>query len=585
MLCWFRRSLVLLLAASAASAEVSPEVQICLQHLEPSQRASLARTAGPLEDMPLYRVQLELDPKARQVRGQVQVHVRAKGRPLTSLYLRATPNAFGSYLTLSQSKANGQPVKLQALKPDLYQVPLEPAVPVGAEVVVQVALEAQVPRGKVEALSLLGALGGTESSGGTDYGAFSALDDFISLVGVVPMVSPVDGQGRPWEGPSGLGDLALYEPSHFMAAITVPNGWRVHATGAPMGEEAASQGRVRFSFAAAAVRDFPVFASRGYASESAQVGHVRVESWYSAKDAAVGRRVLRYATGALEAMQRRLGPLPWTHLRVVEAPLAGGAGGMEFSGLFTIGTSLYAGVKDPSSALSGGGLEQLASLLGPEVGELLKRLGGTLEQTLEFTVAHELAHQYFPGLVGSDPIASPVVDEPLTQYVALLALEWQHGKKAAEQMRKMALVSTYHLYRMTGGKDGPADRPTSAFSDNLQYAALVYGKAPLLHHASRQLVGDEAFVSALRSYVDKWRLRWTCTECFTQELAKASPGSASKLEALRVRWWKQAHGDEDLGAPNRGEFAELLGGGGEVPPMDPKSLEQLEELMKQMERQ
>jgi hypothetical protein len=488
-----------------------------------------------------------------------------------------TPNAFASPVGLSDVKVNGQPAKLERPEDSLYRVPLESPVAPGGSVVVELALEAHVPKAAPGSNTLLGALG--SSGGAGDYGAFSAMDDFMSLVGVVPLVPPLDASGNPWAGPSGMGDLALYEPSNVLANVIVPTGWKVHTTGFPMGEIPQKDGRVRYSFAAGAVRDFPVFASKGYESLTATVNGVTVESHFSARDAAVGKRVLKYASDALSELERRLGPLPFKYFRVVEAPLSGGAGGMEFPGLITVGTSLYRGASNPSSALEGlQGMEQMQQLLQALGGDAapLAQLGQTLERTLEFTVAHEVAHQYFAGLVGSDPINAPVVDESLAQYTALLYMEWKHGRAVAEKMRLEALVSAYHLLRLSGGKDGPADRPTSGFEDPMQYGALVYGKAPLLHHASRKLVGDEAFFKAMRAYVDAYRFRWTCDNCFTRELAKASPSHAAALERLRVRWWKEAHGDEDLGKPNMGA---LLGAGVNGQDLDPETLRLMEELL------
>lgn len=400
----------------------------------------------------------------------------------------------------------------------------------------------------------------------------------------------MDAAGQPWAGPQGIGDLALYEPSHVLATVTVPSGWTVHATGTPMGEVPERNGRVRFAFAAGAVRDFPILVSKGYEHATATVGGVTVESHYVARDRAAGERVLKYATWALQEFERRLGPLPYTHFRVVEAPLSGGAGGMEFPGLITVATSLYRGSADPSEALAGlKGLEEIQELLGVmgqgSGNSVLAHLGEVLERTLEFTVAHEVAHQYFASLVGSDPINAPIVDESLAQYAALLYVEWRHGKGAADALRKETLVSSYHLYRMSGGKDGRADRPTGDFADEFEYGALVYGKAPLLHHASRQLVGDVAFVQALRSYVDTYRFKWTCKDCFTRELAKASPTHAKRLEGLRVRWWEEARGDQDMGTADLASMlgAQGLGDLGDLKDMqlqlDPEALKVLEELM------
>jgi hypothetical protein len=76
--------------------------------------------------------------------------------------------------------------------------------------------------------------------------------------------------------------------------------------------------------------------------------------------------------------------------------------------------------------------------------------------------------------------------------------------------------------------------------------------------------------------VDAYRFRWTCDNCFTRELAKASPSHAAALERLRVRWWKEAHGDEDLGKPNMGA---LLGAGVNGQDLDPETLRLMEELL------
>ena len=567
---------------SPPSATVSPEVQLCLQHLKPSERERAAKALGPLEELPRYRVQLEVDPAAREVKGRVQVEVVARGRPLTELYLRLTPNMQGKRVTLSEAKLGGKPLRLEQPEPTLYRASLEEPVPSGAAVTLDVAVKATVPRGEKGGGMLGGLLGGNQRGGGGDHGAFSATEDFISLAGVVPQVPPVGADGQPWDGPQGIGDLALYEPSHVLATVTVPSGWTVHATGVPMGEVPERNGRIRFAFAAGAVRDFPILVSRGYEHSTATVGGVTVESHYAARDKAAGERVLKYATSVLTELERRLGPLPYTHFRVVEAPLSGGAGGMEFPGLVTVATSLYRGSADPSQALSGladmEGMEELLGLMGQQGGgSPFAHLAEVLERTLEFTVAHEVAHQYFASLVGSDPIHAPVVDESLAQYTALLYVEWKHGKEAADTLRKEALVSAYHLYRISGGKDGRADRPTGDFADEFEYGALVYGKAPLLHHASRKLVGDTAFVQAMRAYVDTYRFKWACKECFTRELAKASPANAKRLEALRVRWWQEAHGDADLG---KADLGALLGaqGLGDMQ-LDPASMKMLEELL------
>ena len=569
------------LSASRAFAgeQVSPEVQLCLQHLRPSERARAREILGPWEEVPLYLAELEVDPKAREASGKVRVRYVAKTRALTSLPLRVTPNAFEPRrIKVLNATVNGRPAPLERSEPGLFRVALDPPVAVGASVTVEVAIKAAIPPAPKDAGSLMS---GAFASGKSDHGAFMASAELISLVGLLPQVPGMDEKGAPMPGPTGLGDLALYEPSHYLVSVTVPPGWRVHATGVELGEVPQPNGKVRFAFGAAATRDFPLLVSRGYQQATAQVDDVVVESHFLASDAAAGRKVLGYATSALTELQKRLGPLPYARFRVVEAPLTGGAGGMEFPGLITLSTGLYRGLSNPLAALGLQNLEGLEELLAAQgLGGALQTpaLGGMLDGVLELTVAHEVAHQYFAGLVGSDPINFPVVDESLAQHTALLYMEWKHGKAAAEEIRKSQLVGSYQLHRLMGGADGAADRPTSAFSGGVEYGALVYGKAPLLHHETRRLLGDKAYVDGLRAYVDAYRFRWACRDCFTRVLAQRSPDKASQLWALRRRWWTEAHGDEDLGGADPALLVQQLGG----QQLDPQTLELLKTLLPQL---
>jgi hypothetical protein len=576
--------LALFLSAAQALAAGSPEVQLCLQHLKPGEKEKAEKALGPLEELPLYRVQLEVDPSQREVKGRVEVEVSARKRTISELFLRVTPNASGRKVTISDAKVEGKPARLERPEPTLIRVPVDPPVEPGGRVKLEVSLQASVPRAKPNAGSLLGALGASGPPG--DYGAFSAAPDFLSLVGIVPMMPPLHSDGTPWAGPSGIGDLALYEPSNVLATVTVPSGWQVHATGVAMGEVPEKTRGVRFSFAAALVRDFPVFVSQGYQSASRTVGGVTVESFYASRDAAVGKRVLQYTASALETFEPKLGALPYKHFRVVEAPLSDGAGGMEFQGLITIGTSLYRGAADPNSIFEGSGLEMFKDLMqqmsalgvsGPGGVDPFQNIAKTIERTLEFTVAHEVGHQYFAGLVGTDPIKEPVADEALTQYAAVLYYEWAHGKAAAESLRQEALVAAYQMYRMMGGADGPAQRPTEEFSSSMEYGAIVYGKAPNFFHAARKQVGDTAFFRGLRSYVDTYRYKWACLDCFRKELAKTSSGSSASLERLQNRWWKESRGDEDLGAL---DLNSLMGGSMGDLKLDAETQKLMEEMLK-----
>jgi hypothetical protein len=219
----------------------------------------------------------------------------------------------------------------------------------------------------------------------------------------------------------------------------------------------------------------------------------------------------------------------------------------------------------------------------PGMNDLLGDLKPLMEKTLEFTLAHEVAHQWFAIMVGNDPVREPIVDEPLTQHAALLYMEWKHGKKTAEVMRDAQLKAAYQVMRMMGGEDVIADRPTNEFESTNEYAAVIYGKAPMLFDALRKQTGDGPYFNALKAYADAYRWKDASDVSFTTELAKASPGNAKAIEKLRRHWWLEKHGDEDIGKGALGDLVgDMLGGqsGQQVQQMDEETQKLLEEAIK-----
>jgi hypothetical protein len=565
-----RASLVVLVTLPCLAAELSPETQFALLSLREGERARLEAAVGDVGAMPLLRAELEVQPDARRVTGNVSLTLTVK-RPTTHVYLRLTPNAnHPGAVELSSVQVNGQRARVAKVGPSLVQVAVDPAVEAGG--VVRVALKVlgklpELPQGN-ESLSA------SMAQHGGDYGAFSASPDVLGLAGILPMVPPERADGTVWEGPSGIGDLGTFEPTNFVVSVSVPAAWQAVAPGHVLGEVPDGAGKRRYAWALAGAREFPVLAVKGYEVATRQAGAVTVESHYLARDAKSGKAVLEHAAKALELLEAKLGPYPYKTFRVVEARFAGGAGGMEFPGLVTVSGALYRGAVDPLAALN---MPELAGnplvkrLLAPMVGPLLK-------DALEFTVDHEVAHQYFAMLVGNDPVAEPVADEPLTQHVALLLFEWRRGRAAADQVRENQVKLAYQVHRLMGGPDGPANRPTHEFDSTMEYAALVYGKAPLLFDALRKLVGAAEWERALKAYVAQYRYRWVTASTLTDLVAKQT--GVEQVKGLRKHWWEEAHGDEDVGVLDQ---TELLEGMGQKPlAEDPHLVKELNELMEQL---
>ena len=79
--------------------------------------------------------------------------------------------------------------------------------------------------------------------------------------------------------------------------------------------------------------------------------------------------------------------------------------------------------------------------------EIIREQRPAVEQSLEWTVAHLLAHQWWGSAVGNDPAREPVLDEALAGWSALLYYEAIHGKEQAAVVEEDQLLGVVLLRR------------------------------------------------------------------------------------------------------------------------------------------
>ncbi|MCA9491011.1 MAG: hypothetical protein KC621_13875 [Myxococcales bacterium] len=378
-----------------------------------------------------------------------------------------------------------------------------------------------------QSLAQLGSL--SASGGGGDYGLLATGEGLTVVASAVPMITPfVDGQPavhvkRPGQA---VGDLAWNGPTDWTVDLVLPEGVKAVTN---LVDEQRPDGTLRAH--GRGPGDLVVVAGKDLVFAEQVVNGVRVRSWSLARDADAGRRVLTEGARSLRFLER-YGAYPYTELDLVEASLTNGAGGVEFGSLALIAAFLY---RDPAASTN-------------PMGQLVNRMGGLggmldMDEQRGFVVAHEVAHQWSPGFVVSDAWSNPVVDEPLAQYLAWRVTGDGMSPDAAAALADRMIASGYAMMRMMGGDDGPAARATSGFTGNVEYAGLIYGKAPGLYLALEQQIGRSTMDGALRKAFAA--RAWTTTDASTWLATLESSGGVG-AGALGTRWWMEAHGDEDL---------------------------------------
>lgn len=307
-------------------------------------------------------------------------------------------------------------------------------------------------------------------------------DGVISVANAFPIAAMYeDGAWRLDEyGP--IGDPFYSACANWTLTLTVPEGFMVASAGA-IRESRTEAGVTTLRIEAPAVRDVAFAMSRRYACAQQMAGDVLVSSYaLRQKDA---QAALEYAVSALAQFEAMLVDYPYPSLTVAQKDL-GGYGGMEYSGFALIDGSLYEGDR----------------------------------QLLERVVAHETAHQYFGILVGSDQIEEPWLDEALCEYMTMMYIDKEYGRQAFNALYEQSVEPALRISHPVGVTAGS---PITNFLTAAEYGQCVYQKGAGMLHGIREALGEAAFLSALRDYIDAYAYGIASREDFTLSL-QASTG-------------------------------------------------------------
>ena len=374
----------------------------------------------------------------------------------------------------------------------------------------------------------------------------------VMLLGTsYPVLAGRDGEEWLRRMDPGVGDATIADVADYEVNIDAPQGISIFAP-VESKQVATQEGRAVSTFVAENLRDFAVVAGTNMTAEERVISGIKIRSIYRSEHEVAAKRALNIASDAVTVYIRRIGPLPLRMISLIDAPLVTTLSNAEFSGFAAIASAFYVNFDSPAVS---------------SMPDIIREQRASVEESLEWTVAHVVAHQWWGVTVGSDPGRVPVLDESLANWSALVYYREMYGEQKANIALDEQLRGVYKLYRTFGGEDLEANLPAKSYRNTFQYSAIVTGKGALMFEALRKLLGNEKFFAALRSYYDVNQFEIADLD----DLRSAFAASASVAERRLVsrtfdRWLLAKHGDEDIGPPDPKLAAELG-----LPTRDPKN--------------
>ncbi|MFZ9388844.1 MAG: M1 family metallopeptidase [Chitinophagaceae bacterium] len=203
---------------------------------------------------------------------------------------------------------------------------------------------------------------------------------------------------------------------------------------------------------------------------------IEVSTYFTPGEKETWHNSLRFAKRAVRFYSEQVGEYPYSTLRVVQGPESFG-GGMEYPGITVISPE-----KNPKS--------------------------------LDVVIAHEIGHNWFYSILGTNEREHPWMDEGMNSYYEARYQKQFYGNKPKwEQL----LFETQAIER----KDQPIETPSEQFS-LVNYGLVAYYKtAEWMRYLESQL-GSELFTRSMQNYFRRWQFKHPQPADFKNSIEESS---------------------------------------------------------------
>lgn len=129
-----------------------------------------------------------------------------------------------------------------------------------------------------------------------------------------------------------------------------------------------------------------------------------------------------------------------------------------------------------------------------------------------YAIVHEIAHQWWYGIVGNDEYNEAWVDESLTEYSSLMFFEKNSGYNVDYNLAIENANSSYKFFvevysNIYDKLDTSMNRSLDEFKTEPEYVNCIYTKGVLMYDTIRSIVGEKKFLKTLEIYYNKYKYK------------------------------------------------------------------------------
>ena len=419
-----------------------------------------------------YEIYIDFDPVQKKYIGKQSVkYINNEDVSLSEIYFHIYPNVFkeesttpyslDSYiggfnpglLNIKKIKVEGKKAKYSILGDDstLLKIPVKSALAPGKAVEIYMEYEVILPNA-------------VEHFG---YG-----DNTFQIGNGYPIAAVYDGRGWNIDPYYSIGEPFYSDVSNYSVTIKAPKDYIIACSGKILSEEVQGESKV-WNMEAKLMRDFAWAASQDFIIQEKIIDGVLVKNYLLPNSEAINIEAAELAYKSIEVYNKIFGKYPYEVLSVVTAD----ATGMEYPGMVFVWKS--------------------------------NKLN---DKSLETTIIHEVAHQWWYGVVGNNQIYEAWLDESFAIYAEKLFYDEVYGEEQGEQYYD-EIVSNYKNRMGDSGKKELILMPTYMIEDGNEYTGLLLKGAMFLHEIEKDL-GKDKFYNILNTYYEKYKFSIATTRDF-----------------------------------------------------------------------
>ncbi len=425
------------------------------------EQAPASVSVFPAPDKTYYQMQLYLDVETRTLYGTTVLTTNnSSGKDLQELWFTVYPNCFRNsadtpappeayyagfnegWLEFDSFKVNGRTAEISGQGAGLRVKPAA-TVLANSDLKIEMNWKVKIPRLMYR---------------------FGSKDMVYMLGNFYPTLNVLSEDGWHNSYNSGFGDPFCFHTADYQVTVNIPTGYNFVSSGKTVDAQAEDDGRETYLVQAENARDFCLLVMYDYTEIEEKIKGTTIKCYFAGQNnRPEAEQILKQTARIVDYYACQFGSYPYEELKTIFIPMQG-FHGMEYSGLIFLQEGLLNSDAE--------------------------------KQRSEFILAHEIAHQWWYGMVGNDQLREPWLDEGLANWSAYQFLHEVEGQSLPASSSSKGMNLAKELSQMNSRQD---------------YYLTAYRGGEAFWFGLEKQLGHEAVIKVLRHYLADYRFKIATT--------------------------------------------------------------------------